>query len=160
MATRRKFIQTTAGLVLVPAGISQLLQSCGGSQGGGDPGPTPSPTPTPMINNGVMTLPLTDYPALGDADGSVSFTVSGHGKVIICHLDAGTTAASWICVSQRCTHSGCSVDYEGSTNSFSCPCHGSQFASSGAVTQGPAMTPLHSFTTTFDGTSVVVDLNS
>ena len=107
-----------------------------------------------------MTLSLAEFPALGNADGFVATSVGGHGRLIICHLDAGTSAASYICLSQACTHAGCSVNYVADSNSFSCPCHGSTFATSGAVTQGPALSPLHSYATTFDGPSVIVDLAS
>ncbi len=41
-------------------------------------------------------------------------------------------------VSARCTHAGCLVEWDGVSGSWGCPCHGSQFAPDGSVTQGPA----------------------
>ena len=37
-----------------------------------------------------------------------------------------------------CTHLGCVVPWNGSENKFMCPCHGSQYNSSGKVIRGPA----------------------
>jgi cytochrome b6-f complex iron-sulfur subunit len=39
-----------------------------------------------------------------------------------------------------CTHLGCTVDL--AEEGFTCPCHGSQFALTGSVEQGPAALPL------------------
>lgn len=144
----------------MPAGLAALAGGCGGGSDGGSSGPTPTPGPTPIITGNTMTVPLADFPALANADGFVSVNVSGHGKLIVCHLDAGTSASSYICLSQICTHQGCSVNYVGGSNSFACPCHGSTYATDGSNTGGPAMLPLHSYATTFDGTNVVVDLSS
>ena len=58
-------------------------------------------------------------------------------------------------MSNVCTHQGCAVGVVGATGreSLSCPCHGSAFDANGAVTRGPARTPLAHYlvTTTTDG---------
>lgn len=41
-----------------------------------------------------------------------------------------------------CTHLGCVVPWSAATNKFMCPCHGSQYAPTGAVVRGPAPLPL------------------
>jgi cytochrome b6-f complex iron-sulfur subunit len=43
-------------------------------------------------------------------------------------------------VSTVCTHLGCIV--RASSQGFECPCHGSRFATDGAVVKGPAPSPL------------------
>jgi thiosulfate dehydrogenase [quinone] large subunit len=56
---------------------------------------------------------------------------------IVVHETSGTFAAH----SAICTHAGCTVEYGG--GQLVCPCHGSIFdARTGAVLQGPALTPL------------------
>jgi thiosulfate dehydrogenase [quinone] large subunit len=62
------------------------------------------------------------------ADGSPDIVVRRHD---------GSLAA----FSAVCTHAGCQVEYQSGV--LLCPCHGSEFdASTGAVLQGPAVTPL------------------
>jgi thiosulfate dehydrogenase [quinone] large subunit len=50
---------------------------------------------------------------------------------------------SFVAFSAICTHAGCTVNYDGSGERFLCPCHGSIYdAKTGAVEQGPAVSPL------------------
>src|SRR5438552_1847707 len=45
----------------------------------------------------------------------------------------------WLVVVGICTHLGCiPIAHEGNYNGFFCPCHGSQYDSSGRIRQGPA----------------------
>ena len=160
MTTRRKFVATSAGMVLLGTGAVNLLTTVGCGGDAGTPGPTPSPTATPNVSGGIMTLPLADWAALAAPDGALSFNGAPAGNVIVAHLDAGTGANSYVCLSSVCTHQSCTVKYQAGSNNFACPCHGSAFSSTGSVLNGPASLPLHAFTTTFDGTNVIVDLNS
>jgi Rieske Fe-S protein len=50
--------------------------------------------------------------------------------------DAYTVFAS------RCTHLGCGLDWDATTNQFKCPCHGGVFDAHGNVVEGPPPRPL------------------
>ena len=69
------------------------------------------------------------------------------GRVIV----AKTTFGSYIAVAAPCTHQGTPVEFQTASNDFFCPNHGSRFSTSGAVLNGPAATPLRSYTVTQTG---------
>lgn len=45
-------------------------------------------------------------------------------------------------ISAKCTHLGCTVDWQPDQQAFVCPCHGSRFNEVGEVLNGPADDPL------------------
>lgn len=50
---------------------------------------------------------------------------------------------NWLVVIGICTHLGCiPIAHEGTYDGFFCPCHGSQYDTSGRIRQGPAPTNL------------------
>lgn len=64
----------------------------------------------------------------------------------------------FIALSAVCTHNGCTVRFVASSDLLQCPCHGSQFALTGAVLEGPAEAPLQSFPTSFDAATQTVTI--
>lgn len=73
-------------------------------------------------------------------------------SVIVTQPSKGTFKA----FSSVCTHQGCAVTEVSGTNLL-CPCHGSEFnLATGAVTNGPASSPLPAKTAKVQGSNVVV----
>ena len=59
----------------------------------------------------------------------------------------GRDAKGLYAMSAACTHAGCLISTVGTTlaGGLSCPCHGSEFDGNGAVTRGPAGSPLQHY---------------
>jgi cytochrome b6-f complex iron-sulfur subunit len=55
-----------------------------------------------------------------------------------------------------CTHLGCVVPWSAANNKFMCPCHGSQYAPTGAVVRGPAPLPLALAHRTVDDSGTII----
>ena len=79
-------------------------------------------------------------------DRSAEDLVAGHGGLVnvagrqlaVFRDDAGETYE----LNPRCTHMGCTVDWNDAARTWDCPCHGSRYAFDGAVVHGPATEPL------------------
>jgi 3-phenylpropionate/trans-cinnamate dioxygenase ferredoxin reductase subunit len=79
-------------------------------------------------------------------DRSADDLVAGHGGLVgvdgrqlaVYRDEDGQTYE----LSPRCTHMGCTVDWNDSAQTWDCPCHGSRFAFDGSVVRGPAAEPL------------------
>jgi cytochrome b6-f complex iron-sulfur subunit len=85
----------------------------------------PNPAPKTEFDLG----PASKYPLH-------SRTVLSDPPAVLVHNEKGFSALSLVC-----THLGCTVEHN--SEILACPCHGSHFALDGAVTHGPAASPLH-----------------
>lgn len=79
---------------------------------------------------------------------SVSLAELSRGQGALVTLD-GQKAAVFVDelgvehrLSPRCTHMGCTVEWNANERTWDCPCHGSRFEARGAVIRGPAARPL------------------
>ena len=68
------------------------------------------------------------------------------------------TPAGFFAMSATCTHLGCLTQYEKDQNRIFCPCHGSRYDSTGAVTNGPAPRPLPRLSLTVEDGGLVLDV--
>jgi len=66
-------------------------------------------------------------------------------------------SAGFFAMTAVCTHLGCLTRYETEHNVIFCPCHGSRFATDGAVVNGPAPLPLPRLALTLENGALVVD---
>jgi len=80
-------------------------------------------------------------------------TPVAEGRAFIEHDERGLYA-----INATCTHLGCLVKQ--ARSGFECPCHGSQFTATGAVTHGPATSPLNYAALSIDSAGkVILDLS-
>lgn len=151
-----------AAATAVLAGFSLVLRAARGPAavartarlGGGAPSATTSTAATTQTTSSAPAASGSGLPAGAVRLGPLSRLPPGQAAVYrdpgdgspdiaIRAGDGAVTALSAIC-----THAGCQVSYQpggsgGSAGELVCPCHGSVFdATSGAVIQGPAVTPL------------------
>jgi Rieske Fe-S protein len=64
-------------------------------------------------------------------------------------------ACGGIALTANCTHQACVVSAS-TGSSFVCPCHGSEFDTSGRVIVGPAVAPLSQFPTQFANNTLTI----
>ena len=83
-----------------------------------------------------------------------SVTVFRGGRFYLVRLKDG----GFLALSLRCTHLGCSVQWEAEKNRFVCPCHSSVFALSGEVKSPPAPRALDYYPVHIENGMVKVDV--
>lgn len=118
----------------------------------------------PMIFNSCANDPAEDDPNkdpagitvdLNDAAFASLKTVGGFaykGDIIIIR----TSDSVYIALSKVCTHQGCTVKYNSSSNNLPCPCHGSLYNINGSVINGPAPNPLKNYDVSLSGNILTI----
>lgn len=96
------------------------------------------PDPAPII---VGTA--TDFP-----NDSLTFVAAATAWV-------GRDEAGYFAMSAVCPHLGCTLRQNESD--FACPCHGSRFSQTGAVTHGPANSPMQYLAVIFETGNLLID---
>ncbi len=105
----------------------------------------------PRRLDGVFGGVVTAGPADSFPPGSVTHFPDGRFYLIRA-ADGG-----FLAVYQRCTHLGCTVNWEADQNRFFCPCHASAFDMLGSVANPPAPRALDLFPVSITDGSVVVN---
>ncbi len=144
--SRRSFIKAVAGFgVLIGLGVAigsvklppPASQSSTATQSTTQTGTTKGSIAN--VNNIQVGAPVYfDYPS------------SGYPNILMKNADGSLTALSLLC-----THVCCECSYIASSKIFYCPCHGSEFSSSGRVIRGPAGADLPTVTLRIDGSGNV-----
>jgi Rieske Fe-S protein len=148
-----------AALVAGLAGCRIALEDPESRDVGADPD---AGTGTPPVQGGdpavarcgdglCIDLAHPDNAALLNVDGAKLIVFENRRMLVI-----RTSDDTFITLSAVCTHSGCTVRFSAAREQIECPCHGSTFALDGAVTHGPAASPLAQFATTLDAAARVV----
>lgn len=145
---RREFMNFV-GLGMLATSLPVAIAACTPKETASEPpaeGATTSAEDTPDGFTAVGTV------ADLDAKGFLAKKGLAAGAVIVVRDPAN--GDSVIALNSKCTHQGCTVDWEG--DDFSCACHGSKFATDGTATVGPAVRPLDAYEATIEGDTVLV----
>ena len=114
---------------------------------------TPVKSAVSFIKENVdnLTEYLKDIPLPATSDEALEQLPAGQGKVIEQDGEKWavykTETNELKVVSAVCTHMKCIVNWNGTEQSWDCPCHGSRFDTDGNVIEGPALLPLTHKTT-------------
>ena len=132
--------------------LGSLAQAC---SGGGPTSPSARSVPllagaTATLVNGAVTLTI-DAASPLSAVGGAALVQSPLGTLLVVRTAQGSFAA----LTAICTHEACTITgFDGSV--FVCPCHGSEYNTSGRVLSGPAPSSLRQFTTQFAGNVLTI----
>ena len=145
---RREFVKDTlTGIGTVAFGSFMVVSQSGCSEG----------SPTAPINNSDETITVdlssSENSALAMIGGTLALGANGlDSKGILLYRQSDTNVLAF---SRNCTHNGCTIgSFQNGTSA--CPCHGSQFDTSGSVVNGPAVNPLSQYSATITGNIVTI----
>ncbi len=150
--SRRQFCAHAISLVTV----TSLIEGCGskGSPTAPAPGGGSNTQTLAVINASVsgrtVTVPINAASPLAST-GSAAFVVGGSTKLLVARTGENTFNA----MTATCTHEQCDVTGF-SSGRFVCPCHGSQYSTSGAVQAGPATRALQTFPAQFTNSVLTI----
>ena len=151
LVSRRYFVSAST-LSFVGA---LLAGACSGGDDGGPTGVNPPPggnTTGITVSGNVITIDLTRVTSLASANG---YVIVGRPAAIV--INTGNDA--FRAFTSTCTHEGCTVsDFSGGR--IHCPCHGSQFDSSGQAVVGPATRALKEFAVALDPSSRILTVTT
>jgi cytochrome b6-f complex iron-sulfur subunit len=85
-----------------------------------------------------------------------SVTIFRSGRFYLVRLSDG----GFLALSLRCTHLGCSINWEEDKQRFICPCHASAFEINGNVQNPPAPSALDYFPVAIQNGKVMVDIGT
>ena len=145
---RREFIKDTlTGISTVAFGSFMLVNQGGCSEG----------SPTAPSNNSDQTitvdLSLSENSALVTVGGALALgsnVIDSKGILLYRQSDTNVLAFS-----RNCTHNGCTIgSFQNGTSE--CPCHGSQFNTSGSAVIGPAVNPLTQYSATITSNIITI----
>jgi Rieske Fe-S protein len=151
--TRKEFlIRLAIGGVAVGASsaIASFLASCSLPN---DPQGSTLPTTAGTVNGNKVMVDISSTSPLVQ-NGFALVQYSG-GSLLVAHTSDGKYHA----MTPICTHQGCMINqYNSGSKEFVCQCHGSRFSTTGAVTNGPASSPLQQYVTSVNGTQLIITI--
>ena len=149
--TRREFC-THACQAFGLAAVAGALQACGGGGLTGSSSIPALPRLAGSAANGVVTLTIDAASPLASVGGA-ALVQTGSGLFLV----ARTGPDSFTALTSTCTHQACTITGSAGAR-YVCPCHGSNFDTSGNVLMGPASRALRQYATVFADNVLTITL--
>jgi cytochrome b6-f complex iron-sulfur subunit len=111
----------------------------------------PSATSTTCGGDTCIDLGESNNAALAAVGGAMVVDLASDTVVVIRASDTAVTVLSDVC-----THSGCTMNYNDSAKQLDCPCHGSVFSLDGKVVAGPANRPVKVYSATLVSNTITI----
>lgn len=143
---RRLFLQTTGKACLATTAVSLLLQRCSNVQ-----------YVQAVLSDKHLIVKKSDF-IITKKKKSVrqNFVLVKHAQLEFPISIYEVAADEYHALYMQCTHQGCEVNAY--TTQLICPCHGSEFSTSGKVLNGPAEKDLVKFKVTTDSDHIYINL--
>lgn len=134
--------------------VGSMLQGCSGgsptSPSDGSSSGSTLPTVPGTVSNRTVSVTVDSGSQLASVGGT-ALVQSTLGNFLVARISQEAFSA----LTAVCTHEGCTITNVSGTT-FICPCHGSQFSTSGSVVKSPATRPLTSYATAFAGSTLTI----
>jgi Rieske Fe-S protein len=132
--------------------VGTLLEGCGGSPTSPSSGAPPLATVAGSVVGNAVTVPVAGSSPLATVGGA-ALVQSPSGSFL-----AFRSAQDAVSVMTAiCTHEQCTINQFGS-QTFTCPCHGSQYNTTGGVVRGPAAQSLRRFNASISNDVLTITL--
>ena len=135
---RREFIKNCGITCLTGVGLAAFLESCRSLYYAPN-----------TINGNIITVKKTDF-------GQNKYVLIRNEKLQAPVYLLKVSETEYSAVLMLCTHKGCELNAGGSL--LVCPCHGSEFSTTGKVQTSPAERDLQKYIVTTDNESIFINL--
>lgn len=147
MPNRREFCQA---LTIISA--ASLMEACTGSSTAPGSNAPPLATVNGTVSGSIVTVTVDASSPLNSV-GSAALVNTSRGSLLVAHTAQNTFSA----LNSTCTHQTCTITGFQNGN-YVCPCHLSEFSTTGSVVQGPANRALSSFPTSFVSPTLTINI--
>ena len=146
---RREFCKQLTTMAACTGGFA-LISACSGGNSANTSFGSALPTVTGTVTNGQLTVQIGASSPLASSGGMALVTSPADMFLV-----SRTGATTFLAVTAQCTHQACVVS-NATASTYVCPCHGSEFDTSGRVVVGPASAPLRQFATSFSNNVLTI----
>ena len=132
----QKVLIGSTALIIMPSALTSCKK---------DPDTGPDPNPDPKPNPGTkITIDLT-------LAGNAELNTSGGSKIVQSIIVVNLGDGTFIALDSICSHESCTIGFSKAAGHFVCPCHGSEYSTTGSVLVGPAPNALKTYSIIKEG---------